>query len=272
MKFISNIKSLFILTTVSLYGYTGLSHADDNQLKVDRKGFIIIGPARINEYLGSSDYEMVPMIISQFQLLGSDIEIEGLTARGSLLNGNNWHTGIATRFDFGRDGDVSNQAVAAMKTLDANVNFGGYISQFNESTWLDGDKLEFRIEGTTDMSGSHQGVITTLTSTYTLPLYIPWRFEFELEASYASSNYMQSYFGIDAIDSGASGLAQYQAGSSLRDITFNTNIGLFVSPTWGAFVRLSYTRLLGSAADSPIVKGEGSVNQSLIGLGVFYRF
>jgi MipA family protein len=100
---------------------------------------------------------------------------------------------------------------------------------------------------------------------------IPWRVDFELETTYADENYMNTYFGSSRFDSTRSGLPYYQAGASLRDVTFSTNIGLFFNPSWGVFMRLSTSQLLGDAENSPIVDA-GSRNQHFAGLGVFYRF
>ncbi len=242
------------------------------QTEKDSNSFIIIGALSKNEYIGSSDYDIVPAIISEFNLLGRNIEIEGLTARAELYSKNSWHAGLATQFDFGRNDEVSNQAIAAMTEIEANVNLGGYLSHKNSNILLNNDELELRVQTTFDASSVHKGSLTTFTSTYTLPLFIPWRFEFELESSYANDNYMNTYFGISQADSITSGLELYQASSGFMDVTVNANIILFSSPTWGAYTRLSYSHLLNDAANSPIIKQEGSVNQSQFGLGIFYRF
>jgi len=242
------------------------------QTDKDSDSFIIVGALSKNEYLGSSDYDIVPAIISEFNILGSNIELEGLTARAELFSYNNWHTGLAIQFDFGRNDEVSNSAVAAMKEIKANINLGAYLSHKNHSLLLNNDELELRMQTTFDASSVHKGSLTTFTSTYSLPLFLPWRIEFELESSYADENFMNSYFGVSQANSSASGLPQFQADAGFVDITLNTNIILFSSPTWGAYTRLSYSRLFNDAANSPIVKEQGSVNQSQFGLGIFYRF
>lgn len=242
------------------------------QTEKDTDSFIIIGALNKGEYQGSSDNGIVPAIISEFTLFGSNIEIEGLTARAELYSHNNWHMGVASQFDFGRDDEVTNVKVAIMKVIDKNINLGGYLSHKNKDFLLGGDELELRVQTTFGASSVHKGSLTTFTSTYTLPLYIPWRFEFEVESSFASDKYMKSYFGVSQADALASGLPQFTANADFTDITFNANIILFSSPTWGAYTRLSYSRLLNDAAESPLVKQEGSANQTQFGLGVFYRF
>ncbi len=67
-----------------LLGLCLSSNALANQKETPSDGFIIVGALSQNEYIGSSDYGIVPAVISQFNLLGSDIEIEGLTARAEI--------------------------------------------------------------------------------------------------------------------------------------------------------------------------------------------
>lgn len=122
-----------------------------------------------------------------------------------------------------------------------------------------------------DTSGVHDGYFATAGITYTFPMVLPWRFAVELESTYASSDYMNTYFGVTSIDSKNSGLPAYTADASLRDISLNANVTLLTSPKWGAFLRLSATQLMGDAKDSPIVLNGNDI-QFFYGLGVFYRF
>ena len=243
-----------------------------NNHQENSDSFLIFGALSKNEYSGSKDHDVVPAIISEFTLFKRPVEIEGLTTRASLYSSNAWHFGLAIQYDFGRDDEVSNKQVAAIKTIDANINLGGYISHFSESILLNKDELELRVQTTADVSSTHEGYLTTFSSTYTFPLFIPWRVELELESSYADDNYMNTYYGVSAQDAQSSGLRPFQANSGFTDITVNANIILFSSPQWGAYSRLSYARLLGDAADSPIVKDIGTANQTQFGLGLFYRF
>jgi len=49
-------------------------------------------------------------------------------------------------------------------------------------------------------------------------------------------------------------------------------IGYELTENWGITGALRYTRLLGDAADSPLVEDEGDENQLLLGLLVSYSF
>lgn len=238
----------------------------------DSDGFIIFAALNKNEYIGSNDKEVVPALISTFNLFGSETSIEGLTARTELYSHNNWHAGLAAQFDFGRADDVTNKTISSMKAIESNISLGGYLSYTNHSIFLADDSLELRVQAVHDASNEHNGTLSTITSSYTLPLMLPWRIEFELESSFADKNYMDSFFGISQSDSLASGLSKYQANSGFMEISFNTNILLFSSSQWGTYMRLGYSRLLSESSNSPLVKEQGNKNQSQVGLGIFYQF
>lgn len=232
--------------------------------------FIILGPALTTEYQGSDEYEAVPMLISKARLFEIPIEIEGLTARAELFQHNHWKAGLTTELDFGRDSEVENTAVARMEEIDSALNAGIYLSREVPDLLLNDDALEFRMALFHDLSNAHQGAYGTLSASYELPLILPFKVEFELETTYANEDYMNTYFGVNPTDAAQSGFEDYQASHSFRDISFNTNIGIFTSPNWGGFVRLGVSQLLADAEDSPIVKA-GDSTQYFVGLGVFYR-
>ncbi|TQV72692.1 MipA/OmpV family protein [Exilibacterium tricleocarpae] len=256
---------------IPLFGVMGVDAVRAAGEKPPSDSFIIFGPGSTPEYMGSDDYNIIPMLISSFSIAEVDVEIEGLTARMAFLDRGGWRFGTALNIDMGREDDVDNAVVAAMEEIDTALNVGAFLAYGQEDLFLADDSIEFSVEAYGDGSDVHDGAFTTLGLSYTLPLYIPWRFEFELETTYASTQYMDTYFGVGQADSFASGLVPYAAESSFRDITFSTNIGLFFNPTWGVFTRLSASRLLGDAADSPITD-IGDDDQYFIGLGLYYRF
>lgn len=233
--------------------------------------FVIAGPVLLPEYQGSDDYEVVPMAIAKFRLGSLPIELEGLTLRADLYQRARWRFGLTSELDTGRGDDVSNAEVARMQEIDFAANVGGFVAYSQPGLFLPNDNMEYRLSLLGDSSNTHGGYYGTAALNYAFPLMLPWRVELELESSYASSDYMNTYFGVDATDASRSGLARYNAGASLRDVTLNTNILLFTSPKWGGFVRLGVSQLLGDAKDSPITQ-QGSDLQYHAGIGVFYRF
>ncbi len=90
--------------------------------------------------------------------------------------------------------------------------------------------------------------------------------------TYATSGYTQAYYGVNATESAASGLSQYDPDGGI------TSYGAGGAITWDATDKLSmsafteYKRLAGPAADSSLVKEEGSRNQLMFGVSASYKF
>lgn len=90
--------------------------------------------------------------------------------------------------------------------------------------------------------------------------------------SFASADYFDTYYGVDAEESAASGLAEYDPSGGLK------SAGVGGAITWKATEKVTaslfgeYARLLGPAADSSLVKQRGSDNQFMVGMSTTYRF
>ena len=70
---------------------------------------------------------------------------------------------------------------------------------------------------------------------------------------FADSNYMQSYFGVSAAQSAASGLKSYQPSAGIAAAKVGLTAGTPLSRQIFVFANLSVQRLMGDAANSPIV-------------------
>lgn len=90
--------------------------------------------------------------------------------------------------------------------------------------------------------------------------------------SWASAEYFEAYYGVNASESAASGLSEYDPGSGLK------SMGVGGAYDWKTTEKLTtsffteYERLMGPAADSSLVKEGGSPNQFTFGVSASYRF
>ncbi|MGF1463829.1 MAG: MipA/OmpV family protein, partial [Maricaulaceae bacterium] len=69
----------------------------------------------------------------------------------------------------------------------------------------------------------------------------------------------------------ASGLDVFDAGAGFRDVGLSSVLSYQLSKRWSLNSVVSYSRLIGDAADSPIVTEEGSPNQVFFGMNVAVR-
>ena len=91
-------------------------------------------------------------------------------------------------------------------------------------------------------------------------------------ATFANRDYMETYFGVTPAESALSGtLAHYSPGGGFKSVGFEFTSRYEFAPQWAVRGEFIYDRLIGDAADSPIVK-VGSENQYTAKLGLTYTF
>ncbi len=87
--------------------------------------------------------------------------------------------------------------------------------------------------------------------------------------TWGNDEYAQTLFGVDAQQSLRSGFAQYDPGSNATFMRFSLGAQYALTDKWILGSRITASRLLGDAADSPIVEDE---NQNTYALFMMYRF
>lgn len=86
---------------------------------------------------------------------------------------------------------------------------------------------------------------------------------------WGDTKYNQSFFGVSAIQSANSGLSQYSAGAGPKSLNIDIGFALPMAETWGFTGNIVYSRLLGDAADSPIVKSKDGITATLAAVYTF---
>jgi MipA family protein len=87
--------------------------------------------------------------------------------------------------------------------------------------------------------------------------------------SFADSEYMNTYFGVTAAEALASGKPAYTADGGLKSAGISARVRYEFSNQWGVEGSAAWDRLVGDAADSPIVQSE---DQFSARFGVFRKF
>lgn len=83
-------------------------------------------------------------------------------------------------------------------------------------------------------------------------------------ASWGNDKYMNSYFGVNSTQAGRSGLDQYQASSGLKDVSARLTASYALTERLSVTSLVGTSRLVGEAANSPIVKQKTQF-QTLLG-------
>ena len=93
--------------------------------------------------------------------------------------------------------------------------------------------------------------------------------EINLVAVFHDSEYANKGFGIDAGQSAASGLAEYQVDSGLRSFDINYNYRHYINKNWQIYGEALYEHYSSEVSDSPIARGD---YEAEIGVGFIYIF
>lgn len=84
-----------------------------------------------------------------------------------------------------------------------------------------------------------------------------------LTGSWGSGTYMQTYYGVNAAQSAASGFARHDAGAGIYAWSMNLDWTYRLTSRWSVLTSAGVTQLTGDAGDSPIVQRKTSPTGSL---------
>lgn len=119
---------------------------------------------------------------------------------------------------------------------------------------------------------AHDGVVADLAADAFVDVTPTVRLSGGPRLSAATADYFDAYYGVGAAEAAASGLGVYAPAGGIGAV------GLGGAVTWQASERVTtslfgeYSRLMGPAADSTLVRQRGARDQFLLGVSATYRF
>jgi len=223
------------------------------------------------DYEGSENYELVPMWNIQAKNLydpNTYVAVLGPKLNSNFLPDDNLRLGLSGQYVAKRD-DVENNKVDRLSSTDDGLMLGALLGY---DLKLSGNRVwGVEFDPRWDVSDEIGGLFTLRTH-YIAPFGGAWRFRGGIETTYASEDYMDEYFSINAADSAASGLSTYNADDGFKDVAVNASLTYQFAGNWSATGLVRYTRLVGDAADSPVTDDVGNENQVFSGLLINYSF
>jgi MipA family protein len=122
--------------------------------------------------------------------------------------------------------------------------------------------------------GGAHGVVGEIGANAIFRPSAQWEVKAGPVVAFATSGYMDDYFGISAAESLNTGgrLGAYEADGGVKSAGIAAEARYEFRPDWFLNMDASYTRLVGDAADSPIVADAGDENQFTLGVGLSKRF
>ena len=241
-----------------------------------------IGAGAVPRYEGSDAYRLFPSPLLQGRVAGFDFAARGPGLALDLIRGapgasHNLVLGPTVRARFDRRSNFGDRRIRALGDKPVAVEAGLQLGYEWQGVARRGDAVSIGVDVTQDVAGGHDGLQISPGIGWRQPIGRATFAVASASATWASGDYMRTYFGIDAPGSAASGLPQFTARSGIKDVGIGTVFahdldGNPLNGGWSLFAIARYTRLLNSAADSPVTSIAGDADQAFLSAGVAFTF
>lgn len=216
----------------------------------DRIGVLGIGAGP--QYLGSEDAVWAVAPAARLRYDRAVVELQANYLTVDLLPNSDWNLGPAGILRFGR-GDVDDDAVAALPDIDMSIDLGLFASYDIKGDDLR-DRWSIGVGVLQDATGAHGGYVVSGNIRRWVPVGRYGAFGVGVATSWASDDYMDTYFSVDADGAAASGLPEYSASAGWRDARVTMIFVQPVSESVAVGAGLMYSYLLQDASDSSVVR------------------
>jgi len=220
---------------------------------------VAVGP----RFEGSNKYKATPFPIVGPVGLGSGegfVQVRGIDdVRFRLLRGQGFEFGALAGYRGGRDSSDSPK-LARFADIDDGLVLGGFGGYRMGDTFLSASYHH-------QVTGEDTGGVVRLMAEQTVRLDKGTKLVGFIGTNYASKDYMQTFFGVTAAQAGP--LPVYGASAGFKDVFTGVTATFQLDRKWTLFLSGQYTRLVGDAADSPIID---TANQFSGGAGLTYKF
>ena len=154
---------------------------------------------------------------------------------------------------------------AAVGDVDFTVEAGAFVNvNFTP-------RFRLRLEGQKGIGG-HEGLVGTVALDFAAVRTPETLFTIGPRLRLNDDEYARAYFGVTPAVSLATGLPVYDPDGGIRAVGAIAGITHQISRTFGVYGYAGYDRLVGDAADSPIVRNFGSRDQFSAGVALFVSF
>jgi len=247
----------------------GLDLISENINMKDVRVRIGVGNGYVPDYFGSNNYRnrFLPIIDVRYK---DKFHLNNGRLTVPLYRSGKFETGPLVSLLLGRDED-RNAALGGFGDINTTIQVGAYARYRAKTSLLE---AEFR-----QALGAGQGSTVRLTVAQGFYRYKDLSLVFAARARWLSDKGTQTNFGITETQAANStfGLPEFNANSGVSDINANIISAYQVNENVRLLGLVSYGRLLGDAANSPLASGTngsgaGSSNQFIGGVAVSYQF
>ena len=225
-----------------------------------------VGGEYTPDFVGSKNGKFLPIPFFSIRRAGSVDQFRGPRDSASIavLDVGNFRAGPAFKYVSSRRSDKYSE-LTGLGDVKAAYELGGFVEYYPV------DWLRLRSELRQGMGG-HTGTVADVSADVIVPLIQRLTVSAGPRFTWKSTKATAPYFGVSAAQALASGLPIYDARGGAHSVGFGSQISYRINPQWEVHAYFEYEKLLGDAADSPLVKLRGSTNQTTVGLGASYSF
>jgi len=213
-------------------------------------GVVVISP----KYEGSKSHRVIgiPYIFPSFNEASNMVAIRGADdVRLRLINHGAFVAGPLLGYKFDREAS-DGRKLRGWGDVDGGLVLGAFAG-YRLLPWLTFD-LSYHRTVTGDVDGGQ----LRFGLEYEAPVSDRLTLLARVGATYADDDYMAGYFGVTTAQAAASAafanLPQYDAGAGFKDVHVGVGARIQIDPRWALMIGSRYGRLVGDAADSPVIE------------------
>jgi outer membrane protein len=216
-------------------------------------------------YLGAGSSELSPKPIISIRRAGSPLRFRSMRDNASfaLIDYGRFRAGPVGAYKSARKA-ADHIELRGLNDVKFAVELGGF-AEYYAFDWL-----RVRSEVRRGIGG-HEGIVADFSADVIVPINERMTFAFGPRYTLTDAKYASTYFSVNTLEALASGLPVYDAKGS-GAVGAGAQIRYQLDPKWEVRGYVEYNKLLGSIADSPLVKMRGSADQLTYGIGVAYSF
>ncbi|MDQ0738821.1 MipA/OmpV family protein [Pseudomonas sp. W4I3] len=165
-------------------------------------------------------------------------------------------------------GRTSNGALQGLRNVSDMAEVGGFIQYAPADFWRVYAQLGQAVGG----GHSQSGALGKLGGELGYPLGGGIIGSTGLVAHFADARQTNTFFGVDGNEAAATGFKPYNASGGFQNVALSQSFQFPLAPHWSLLTSASWVHLVGSAANSSIVKQAGEVNQGQVQTAISYTF
>jgi outer membrane scaffolding protein for murein synthesis (MipA/OmpV family) len=192
--------------------------------------------------------------------LGTD---DGLT--WSALNSQGFSAGPYINYLSGR---TANGALSGLRDVSSMAEVGGFVQYAPADFW----RVYAQLGRALGAAQGQGGVLGKVGGELGYPLGGGIIGSSGLMAHFADGRQANTFFGVDNNEAAASGFRPYNASGGFQNLTLTQSFEFPLAAKWSLLTSASWVHLVGSAADSSIVRQTGEVNQGQVQTAISYKF